>query len=184
MTCNKGYSETKSSKKITCEKNICVCDNGKGSEGDECGTSGEKKCASCNAGFDLSGNECIQLTCKCDNGTPGTDCAVKDGASCATCHANYKKSGNKCEPKTCKCDNGLPVGNGDCDNELDQRCQSVGCNGGYKYNAGTKSCDLVTISDYCEVEVPDKKVFVYFAIDVAEKETRMKSMLCTEELVG
>merc|ERR1712071_614423 len=60
---------------------------------------------------------------------------------------------------------------------------SMGCNEGYNYNAETQSCDLMTISDYCKFEVPDKKVFVYFAIDVAQKETRMKSMMCTKEIL-
>ena len=43
-----------------CAENQCTCSNGDGAKGNDCSAHNAAKCSSCNRGFFLSSDECLQ----------------------------------------------------------------------------------------------------------------------------
>lgn len=60
MHFNTNAGTAKLDKVKVCKSNQCTCDNGIGATGAACLTNGAAKCASCNAGYFLKGNECTR----------------------------------------------------------------------------------------------------------------------------
>ena len=151
-----------------CINNVCLCPNGQAP--DYCTEHKSYKCASCNPGFTLSGencvpcewigNECQEISniCTCPSGPAarGDACHTNGAVVCAGCYSEgFKLSDNleTCVPKVCKCENGKPVTDGACIDENNLRC--VACNDGYELKMnwlGNVQIDVCTIA---EVPVPE-----------------------------
>ena len=95
------------------ETKACVCADGTPDVGDDCSADAEHECASCDAGYHLTGTAgaqtCVANVCVCLNGSPDfkPDCAVDGATECASCNAGYHPDGTAgaqtCEANTCVC---------------------------------------------------------------------------------
>jgi len=145
-TCIPGYSLN--SRKTTCIKNICKCDNGTPKKDEYCTTNGASMCAGCTTGYTINSGEtkCKKNTCKCDNGTStvGIKCPTNGASMCVRCKNGYHlaDSNTKCEKNTCKCDNGTSTVGSNCPNNGATMC--AGCTTGYTINSDKTKCEKNT----------------------------------------
>jgi hypothetical protein len=84
----------------------CTCANGNPTYGPICKTSPNKfkKCASCNDGYNLVGDDCVLNKCTCPNGTVKNNiCDIDGSENCEKCNTGYELKDNKCEkiPSNC-----------------------------------------------------------------------------------
>merc|ERR1712176_897391 len=122
-----------------CEPTVCGCDNGVAATYDEgCTVHDANLCVSCDAGYRLSGTDCVaETTCTCANGQEATldDCPVSE-ENCVSCDAGYELNGQVCEEvvvpvsaNVCSCPDG-PAAEGDaCHTDgavICTRCYHVG----------------------------------------------------------
>ena len=114
-----------------CMEKGCTCSDGTAATGSDCPNDGDVKCASCDTGYYLSGNECALKTCTCSHGTAATssDCPNDGDVKCASCNPGFFLSGNECVLKTCTCSNGNNAKGGACPTHGSEKCLS--CDAGY-----------------------------------------------------
>ncbi len=78
---------------------------------------GTPSCSACNAGFDLTGTQCVAVSGPatfsyvCPNGTPTAGMiATEDTTSCSACNSGFDLSGTNCDPVfNYVCPNGTPT---------------------------------------------------------------------------
>mmetsp|Transcript_58936 Transcript_58936/g.140399 ORF Transcript_58936/g.140399 Transcript_58936/m.140399 type:complete len:1279 (+) Transcript_58936:52-3888(+) len=125
----------------TCVFKKCTCSNGKLAQGTDCPSNGNAKCMSCDAGFRLEKDQCLQNLCTCNHGTAvsGASCDVHQKHECAACtDANYELINGKCVYKICTCANGDRAEGSACPNHGAKKCAK--CDGGFRLGAGSTSC--------------------------------------------
>ena len=117
-----------------CAEKGCTCSDGTAATGLDCPNDGDAKCASCDTGYYLSGNECALKTCTCSHGTAatGSDCPNDGDAKCASCNIGFFLSGNECALKTCTCSNGVEAKGGACPTHGSEKC--ISCDAGFFLN--------------------------------------------------
>ncbi|CAJ1335946.1 unnamed protein product, partial [Effrenium voratum] len=100
-------------------------------QGTDCPSNGNAKCMSCDAGFRLEKDQCLQNLCTCNHGTAvsGASCDVHQKHECAACtDANYELINGKCVYKICTCANGDRAEGSACPNHGAKKCAK--CDGG------------------------------------------------------
>ena len=82
--------------KEVCVPNVCTCENGTPVGDGQCAVHDEEKCASCNAGYRLSGSLCVINVCICDNGlgaigsTNSSTCQSHGSHICDSCDSGFQ----------------------------------------------------------------------------------------------
>ena len=137
------------------EDSICECQDGvPAAHYQGCESDGQKKCASCDFGFHLSSNSCLQNQCTCSNGngTVGKSCPADKAAKCGSCNSGHNLSGDLCAENQCTCSNGDGAKGNDCSAHNAAKCSS--CNR-----------DFFLSSDECLQSVFDDQYLMYTMYD-------------------
>jgi len=94
----------------------CQCENGRGASGKECPSAEAFKCSTCNAGYQLKGDECVNMCtagyhmkgdkcvknrCICVGGTADLDCPKNNAVKCTSCNVGFYFQADK----SCKASN-------------------------------------------------------------------------------
>lgn len=85
-----------------CMEKQCKCPNGTPKTGVDCPTDGSTNCASCKAGYYVTGSgSCALKKCTCSHGTAawGPACPANGGAKCAKCDGGYNLESGACFKK-------------------------------------------------------------------------------------
>ena len=150
-----------------CITNVCICPNGEAP--DFCTEHKAYKCASCNPGFLLSGDNCVacpQFThieshsvteeeycspnvCVCENGIASADCPADGMHFCESCDEGYESIGNECQKiiNVCTCPSG-PAAKGDACH-TDGAVVCAGCySEGFKLSEDLEKC----VAKVCQCE--------------------------------
>ena len=90
--CHPGYHLNKYESFSVCRMNECLCDNGLGSFSDKCLNNGSRKCDSCDAGFELINDMCVEKVCICNNGVSvvANKCPKYGEIICIDCFEGFK----------------------------------------------------------------------------------------------
>ena len=126
----------------------CSCTNGVAATGAAC-TSDGAKCVSCDTGWTLSSDACVENTCTCTNGNgaTGANC-TSDGAKCASCDTGWTLSSDACVENTCTCNNGNRATGADCDVNNLEKC--VSCGNGYTLTSDEDCCVDIDQDTKCD----------------------------------
>lgn len=130
-SCNSFYHEVETTKTlkdgvttvtvITCEPNVCYCDNGTKVSNDSCNVHNNEECQSCNNFYHevpYGPNDyltCEENECTCPDGTPVDNaiCTDHNEEQCSECNDYHHLDGDDhCVDNECYCDHGDPVETG------------------------------------------------------------------------
>ena len=103
---------------------------------------GSAVCSTCNSGYNLQSDACVENVCTCSNGSGATNtaCATNGSEVCTTCDSGYTLQADSCVENVCTCENGTGATNTACATNGDAVCAS--CDAGYQLNGN--SCEIIT----------------------------------------
>ena len=126
-----------------------ICANGTAASGTTPNRNTEK-CQSCNSGYHLADERCVENRYTCTNGTAKSDSRpqTNNTAYCVSCNSGYKLDSNRCVAIQYTCSNGTKQsGNPTSGNADVERCTS--CNSGFTLNSTTNRCDANSYQYTC-----------------------------------
>lgn len=129
-----------------CGNKKCVCTNGVPVDETACTTNRGQICQTCNPGYVMWGKtqQCVSVSCDCENGTPRVDCDTAKGISgCSSCSSGFHLAGHRCVKNTCECSHGVAAKGSTCLENGLQVCDT--CFHGYHHTMDNADSGRITV---------------------------------------